>query len=283
MTILEFLTDHYALTRDVSRRTIKDAYRSGVMSLCRFLGRSAELKDFNPVTINQWIAWALDKVSRDTAHSYRRYLLTLWRAAVDADLVVVTPRKIRPIRRAEKIVEGWSAEDVSLLVVACDALEGTMPKIGLSRRLYWRTFISAAWFTGLRLGDILAIRREQIDAVGRLSVVQHKTGRVVMRAVPLPIVQEIDAMRGTSPGPVWPLWQATYRELLREFKSLAAAAGLRGTIKYLRRGSSSECERLQPGAGARHLGHAPGSTVFAKSYEVQRIVRPCVVLPPPIG
>ena len=167
-------------------------------------------------------------------------------------------------------------------MVACDRLQGNMPRIGLVRRLYWRTFISASWFTGLRLSDVLSIERQWVGRDGKFTVVQQKTGRSLERQLPLAVLAEIDEMRGAGPGRIWPLWQRTERELFREFQTLVALAGLRGTIKWLRRGGASEVERLQPGAGMRHLGHKTGG-LFERCYRVDAIVRRDVPMPPGIS
>jgi integrase len=282
MTVAEFLRAEYALTHDVSGHTLRDAYSSPVVSFGRFLHRPAVLADLTDRTVNLWLAWLVEQVSRETAHSYRRILLVLWREAYRLELVEHGPRNVRPIRRPERLIEGFSAEEASLLILACDRLQGRMPKINHCRRLFWRTFISTAWFTGLRLGDVLAIERQKIEASGRVSVVQRKTGRLLVRQIPLPVLAEVDEMRGAGPGLIWPLWQSTERELFREFQQVVLLAGLRGTIKWLRRGSASEVEKIKRGAGSTHLGHRTAG-IFEKHYAVPRIICPDVPLPPPLS
>ena len=85
---------------------------------------------------------------------------------MSADVVAFKPREIEEPHlagEAECTACGhrWAAVapvgTVHLDCPACDRLQGKMPRIGHSKRLYWRTFISVSWFSGLRLSDVLSM------------------------------------------------------------------------------------------------------------------------------
>ncbi|HEX3999543.1 MAG TPA: hypothetical protein VHX65_13405 [Pirellulales bacterium] len=69
------------------------------------------------------------------------------------------------------------------------------------------------------------------------------------------------------------------RNLGAEFRELAERAGVGGCIKWLRRGSASQVERMYPGMGRYHLGHKT-ATMFDTAYKVDRIVQRDIPLPP---
>ncbi len=127
------------------------------------------------------------------------------------------------------------------LLAAADQLRGFFRGTRIERRLWWRAFLLTAWYTGLRLGDVLAIRFDSIaptpDGGGRLTVVMNKTGDAIHRVLPASAMQAVLASMATSPREIcFPLW-VNRRHFYRAANALIHSAGLRGTIKWIRRGS----------------------------------------------
>jgi hypothetical protein len=70
---------------------------------------------------------------------------------------------------------------------------------------------------------------------------------------------------------------------MAQARILVAKAGIRaGTWKWLRRASGTDVEVQRPGAGSVHLGHAPGSRVFAESYADAEILGRQIPTPRPL-
>jgi integrase len=282
--LADFLRWDYATSHDITQNTIRNAYSVAVVSFERFLERPAMLADLEPRAVNAWIAALVETVSRETAHSYRRFILVLWRAAYDVGAGPEYPRRVRRIKRPQRIVEGYDTEQIAKLLTTADALHGNFPSNGIERRLWWVAFLLVAWNTGLRLGDLLAIQRSGIhpaqDGSARLSIVMQKTGRTIERILAPSTMAAIERLMISGPTReiVFPLWIAR-RDYYREFKALARSAGLPGTTKWIRSGSSSEVERMCPGAGRTHLGHR-SIGLFEAAYKVERIIGTQIPIPP---
>lgn len=181
------------------------------------------------------------------------------------------------------MIEGFDAEQMGDLLRAADALPGKFLQNGIDRNLWWVAFLLTAWATGLRLGDLLAIKRESIKPIADgfgISIVMSKTGRVIHRPLPACVVEAIDRLMSVGrPREVcFPLW-STQRNYYYEFKQIASEAGLSGTTKYIRRGSASEIEAMRAGSAQYHLGHKT-SGLFETSYRVNRIVQRDIPAPP---
>jgi hypothetical protein len=102
-----------------------------------------------------------------------------------------------------------------------------------------------------------------VEADGTLRIWRHKTGSEVLVWLPVELVNHVTA------GLVWPRpWSAEWDR--RTFQKIAAAAGLVGTMKKLRRSSGVSVEILHPGHGHEHLGNS--RRVFERHYLRRRIV-----------
>lgn len=284
MLLTEYVS-RYALARDVTEDYVEqlDISRRKLES---FAGQSLDLCDLQDDLVNRWLVNLKEVAAPQTVRNKRRCILTLWRAAAD-DGLCSAPGRIRPVKIGDVVIDGWNAEEAAKLLVTAQAMTGNQRKVKIPKRLFWSSFVLVAWDTGLRLGDLLDLERRDIwpaeGGAGFISWVQNKTSRSVQLALRQATMQTIEeSMAAGSPrAKLWPL--GGHREAwYRQFNRLVAKAGLVGTSKYIRRGSSSEVERIQPGAGAAHLGHRTAG-LFERHYKVDRIVRREVVLPPPIA
>jgi len=285
MMLMDFV-EHYALCRDLTAGYVEQLAIC-VKRLEQFAERKLAVADLDDALVNRWIRHVQCFQSRQTACDKRRGLLTLWKAAAEEGLC--KPHgKIRLVKLPEKVVDGWSAAEASLLLKTAAAMKGNQRKVGIPKWLYWTSFIMASWDSALRLGDLLALERSDIwpapGGAGLLSIVMRKTGRQIRLQLRPATMQAIDASMqfGGKRKLIWPL--GGHREAwYRQFKRLVKKAGLTGTSRYLRRGASSEAESLQAGAGPALLGHRDDGTTFRQHYLVSRIAPPVSVMPPPIG
>jgi integrase len=157
-------------------------------------------------------------------------------------------RKLRPLHQQPK---AWSIPEVRRLLSAADRS---------SRSLFWGSLCRAAYDSGLRLGDLLDLR---CDQVGRqIEVLQEKTGRVVtvrLRPTTLQLVRrQIKGRAGCQP--VWPLW-GRREAFYRAFRRLVASSGIRpGTFRWIRRTAATQVERVKHGSSTELLGHVSRAT-----------------------
>lgn len=177
--------------------------------------------------VRSWFASLDSRYPTRNANAYS-LLRTILNQAVDDELLQVNPCRIKGAASKHRVREpiALSADEVRTLADA-------MPK-------KWRALVLVAGFSGLRWGELTALRRRDIDLTGggatvsvRRAVVRVKGGWVVgrpkskaaLRTVPLPdplrsiLVDHMKAYSGSGPtGLVFPAEVSEYlhRDNVRE-------------------------------------------------------------------
>ncbi len=254
------------------------------------LGRPPRVADLTREKISAFVAWLERTPYRNcqprkphTIHGRRASLITLAIAAADEGRVQ-HPRKIRRVPLPELLVDGFDETQMRRLIAVADQWPGRFHTLPLDCALWLGAFFRFAWESGMRLGDVLAMERAWIWPGGKLSFVQAKTGHahcVTLRAATLAKIDLLCAAHGRRL--IFPSFgkKKTTHDLFRRVLDKAGFAHAMPT-KFIRRGSSSEVEKKNPGMGWRHLGHrSPG--LFEKSYRVRRICDPERPMPPEVG
>ena len=95
--------------------------------------------------------------------------------ASDAELTAA-PVRIRKIKAPLPPPRAWTLEELSRLLEVAAALRGVLRGKSVSRAAFWRCFVLVGYETGLRLGDLLALRIDQIADGGKMVLAQSKTG-----------------------------------------------------------------------------------------------------------
>lgn len=192
----------------------------------------------------------------------RVYVLMLWRFAASRDWLPDPPlSKIMRVRVRDLVVRGYQPAQVAALKESASLLRGRY-KSGVERAEWWRSFVSAAWDTGLSTCDLLDVRREWIGADGEFTTVRRKTGRRVVVGLHERTLTEIDATFPPERELIWPL--TVSREMMRRtFAKLARLAGVGGSLKWLRAGSGTSVDERH-GHGEWHLGNT--RQVFERHY-----------------
>ena len=254
----------YARERGIGSGTLV-WFQCVVARWSRFLGRESCVDDFTDAAVNAWLATLLDEglLSRQTVRGYRRCLLMLWRFGFAEGHTDVAPRKVRAIKVPTTIPVAWSAAEVDQLVTAASKLTGC----------FQRSMILVVWDSGLRLGDVLRLKRSDFDGEGRGTLLQGKTGwPVYFRLRPATLATIAKTFGDGIPERDRIFGDALCRRgVFVGMKRLATAAGLCGGTKKIRKSGASAVERQQPGAAQRYLGHrTPG--LAARFYLDPRIV-----------
>lgn len=279
MLLLDY-TARYIRSRDIAPNSSAQL-RYAAQSLHRYLSGDAAIERLDSIAINGWIGSLLETRARETARSQRRMIVTILRAAAGEGIIPAVPT-IRPIKQRDRLIDGYSVADMRALIAAAAQLRGKFRSLPVARSVWWTTFLRVAWSTGLRLGDVLSIDRAAIIPSGRLHIVQHKTGRAIIRTISPEGLAGIAAIADACPGRAFAIPPYCRRNAFYgHFRRLATAAGLAGTARWIRRGSASEVEKEHPGCGWKHLGHAaPG--LAERSYLVPRIVGERIIGPPEV-
>jgi integrase len=132
--------------------------------------------------------------------------------------------------------------------------------------------IQIAWRMGLRRGEVLRLRWDQIDlrdALIRLAAADTKTRRA--RAVPIPkILMAEFSCRRQRAACQWVFWNPTLTGPVttnaRAWRRAKALAGVSCRFQDLRHACATTIVRRggQPAHGARYLGHSP--SMFVNRY-----------------
>lgn len=270
VTIADFCRT-YAIQRQLRANTAVQLQIS-VALLCRFAGKELTVGDLDERLLMNWLCAYSQHRSPSTVRAKRTAIMLLWRAAADADLCRPPKRITAAPQQRFRTVNAWRPDEVQQLISACTRLP-RLHQQALPRSQWWELAIRVAWDTALRRGDQLTLEVCQIQQDGTFAITQSKTGRVVCCS----LGDETLALLGRTLQ-VWPRrlvtpWQASRESFERQFRLIVKKAGVRpGTWKWLRRGSGTDVERLHPGCGATHLGHAPGSPIAERHYFDQSLL-----------
>ena len=256
---------HEFVSRYLAVRPVSVGYAHTIQKrtgkLIAFAGRSELVAVFNEATLNGFLE-TLHHLSPFTQNKYRQDLLAIWRAAADEDRIPYPqPRRIKRVRTLPQVIECYVEHEARALVLAGEHLRGAYPN-GVARRHYWPAIIRAAWDSGLRRGDLWRLTTGQIRKDRSALIVQSKTKKVQ----PCRFYQStIAAIERAGGHLAWPLCTRCFGQ---HFDEIQKASGvLRGTFRWLRRGSGSRIDADHPGTGHEHLGN--GRQVFDAHYNAR--------------
>lgn len=265
LTLDRFLVDVYAVQRPLAVETLRQ-YQITVGLFQQWSGGPVRLTELDEIDVSEWLRDLALTRSPATCRSKRTQIVALWRAAAEDGLCDPPRRRIRSVRVAWRPPVAFTYDEVRRLVDAA----ATIPRwhsCGLRRSEWWSLAIRVAWDTALRLGDETRLRVDQIGPDGTVAIAQHKTGQPwIGRLRPSTLALARETVERCPRGVLLP-WSVSHETFARQFAAIAARAGVRpGTWKWIRRGSATDAELLERGAGARQLGHRPGSRIAEQSY-----------------
>jgi integrase len=278
--------ERYRLTHDVEASTVGQL-RNAAKLITRFAGGQLTVESLSEELVNRWLLVRREAgLSPDTVRGNRTSILMLWRSAAEEGFTR-EPGRICRIKRRDRVIRAFNADDLAALLSAADSMQGAYRRHRIPQRLYLRSFVLAAYDTGLRLSDLLVIRRRDIwwpDSKGTaiLSLVQTKTKhshRVHLREATM---REVDACAksGQSREYIW--GGVTKRHFFVRMRRLCQAAGLIGSSKLIRRaGASYVAKELGESAASRFLGHR-SPELARRNYLDQNIVACEAPMPPPL-
>lgn len=263
-------------TRYANRVGAAPSYLEQLLVLCKRLTWQAE--DMTPDLIDAYLTQSLRHLASSTVDNHRRMLRSLIRFAADEGLV--SKSILRPLRRVKRnppSPRAWSHAEIIRLLEACDGLPGRTLKCSLATLM--PAWILAAYSTGLRLNDLLAIRHEDLRG-NRMMIRQQKTSEPHIVFLDDNALAAISKLPKCGPRIFGDLVGRS--RILVAMRKLVKRAGLNGSTKYLRRSGATYCEAHGIDA-SQHLGHkSPGM----KRFYVDRLLlaeeRPPQPVVPPI-
>jgi len=257
MTLTEF-AEIYIYEHKLASTT-EEQYRLTTRQMQNLIGRSITISELSADCVNSYLH-KLEQLGRSitTVRGRRTTMLVLWNEARRLGLNKNDPIRLRRIRPARNIVTVWGHEQVSQLLRTAERWIGKrrMPD-GTDAGLYWSAYVAAAWDSGLRRGDLLDLKTAQISP--RFWITQRKTGGTVLVELRASTIAMIDRLCEKSPkSREKPFGFTTHpRNFSKEARNLIEAAGLVGSLKYIRRGCATAVayHSQQIGDASRKLGH----------------------------
>ncbi len=264
ISLRDYVND-YGLARGIAADTVRQ-YEIAVVKLDEFAGPGLRLDQLDESRISAWLAAYAETAKPATVRSKRNAIMALWRAAADDYLCEPPRRRVRMARVPWKPPVCWTVDEVRELIRTAR----TLPRrhhCGLRRSEWWPLAIRLAWDTGLRWGDLVRLRFDDIH--GDLVVVTQRKTRLPHASRLRPsTVAAVENSRSCQREAVVP-WNASGETFRDQVRRLVEKSGVRrGTWKWLRRGGATDVESQAPGSGAssKHLGHRPGSNIAPLHY-----------------
>ena len=252
------------------------SYLEQLLVLTKRLDWQAE--DMTPDLIDSYLTHSLRHLAASTVDNHRRMLRSLIRFAADERLVAKSIlRPLRRVKRNPPSPRAWSHAEIIKLLDACHGLPGRTLKCSLETLM--PAWILAAYSTGLRLNDLLAIRHEDLRG-NRMMIRQQKTSEPHIVFLDDNALAAIRKLPRCGPRIFGDLVGRS--RILVAMRKLVKRAGLNGSTKYLRRSGATYCE-VHGIDATQHLGHrSPGM----KRFYVDRLLlaeeRPPQPVVPPI-
>lgn len=270
-------TDRYLMARTVSAEYAA-AVRSRVAAFAAWCECEPTIDALSCELVNDWLdSLACDGMSKWSLSGYRGALLAVWRSAFAAGDNHNPPLRVRMVRKPRLVVTAYTLNEIRILLAVAEQLQA-IHSDGNRAADFWQSAIHVAYCCGPRRGDLLAITKSQVNEQGVLSFIQHKTGfphRVQLSPAAIQLCQRLVGDK-LLPWPYDIDW------FTKRFKALRKRAGInRGSFKWIRRSAGSYAEKLQPGAGAKLLGHRDES-VFRRYYNDETISGSQPIEPPPL-
>jgi len=274
MTLTELLNQYQTANQCSTRyvesltRSIRKAEHYGIKTICQL--DADRLNDFLGSLA----------VSPTTRHNIRRELLTLWRFAFDRQWTREYPARVRRIAPRYAAPQAWSYTELVAMLRQAEADQTQIHSRSRVRRCdVLPAWISVGYESGLRLGDILALRKEDFRN-GCVSVRANKTGKVTVRRLSSNTQGRLDILAEKSPDGTVFRWTLTRRRAIEVWGAFLKENKFRGSSKWLRRSGATALENVTPGMATRWLDHS--NPALAKRHYLDATLQNLPDSPPPI-
>jgi len=170
VTLLALL-DLYSASRLNLSQATADQYLYACRSLAAFCPVSPLAADLSADLIIPWLKHRLTEVSARSVKRERQAILTLWRWAYRNGYNRNNPSEadIPPVRVPQRPTIAWTTpEEIDRIVAVAKSLPGEMRGTGIASRYWWSSLLVWLYWTGARIGALLAVRPGDINFSRRL-------------------------------------------------------------------------------------------------------------------
>jgi integrase len=218
-------------------------------------------------------------ITGTTISNYKRAIVRIWNAAVDAELCLpFNPRQLRTPRIQRRPVRSWSLSQVVMLSNAAAMTPGVL-QCGILIADLLAAWIRFGYDTGLRPSDLRILRWSDLDiTAGTATITQHKTHRPHVARFSAEASRRLLRIEDPARELVFPLTKGGMRRLELILYRYAAGLGFRrikgqglGTLRKTHATQIYESEGEH--AAAESLGHVGGTRTVRTHYIDSRSLR----------
>jgi integrase len=209
----------------------------------------------------------------------RRELLTLWRYAYETDLTETPPLRVMAIKATPRPPTAWSMDTLRKLL---DAAEKDVRPISCRLPNVRRCDILPAWISlaydsGIRLGDILALRKDAL-VNGCVALTAQKTGKLTVRKLSDYATRKAMELADKSTDHTVFQWALPRKRAIKVWRSFLKENNVSGSPRWLRRSGATYVEKEQPGQASKFLGHSACNPGLAARFYIDASLS--IQLPP---
>lgn len=263
--MLDRLAELYVL----SRPDLSADYAKNVLKVCRAC--SADCRGSLEYTeLASWLRSQLGRFSAPTVARYRRIINAVLRWAYverHVDKLIVLPR----VRVEQRLPEAWSVDDIRRLLAEAEKQPG---QIGCHPAgLWWTALLETLYWTGARVGAVLAATLRDWDASRRILYLRNSKGRryaayVIHERTAEKVTTLANASRSVGHDRIfaWPFSRHYFFRRLRRLVEKAGIAYRPGAFRLthsIRRACASYLWRRNPVLAQRHLDHTDPRVTFS--------------------
>lgn len=205
--------------------------------------------------VDSYLTRALGKLSPNTVRNHATMLQTLLKAAKRDGLNTCISFPFRRVKPARRPIRAWSLDDMRRLIETARRSKRRFRDV--DHATFLEAWFLVAFSTGLRAGDLRALRRDQIVG-NKISVVQQKT----QEPITCFLNPESLAAIGRLPRKARVFGDfAGKKSIERAVNLCVRETGLEGSTKWLRRSSATYAELMGISAQLQ-LGHRTPGLAF---------------------
>jgi integrase len=280
MTLDSYLTVYEADHEFGLRESTVKFHKAAIGTLNRFFNKKVEVADLNTPMFNQFLDWLKLNRKPDTFRTVRGSILTLWRHAAENGVATNAPIKLRKLRICRLPPVAWNPVEILLLIDASRKTQGVMQS-GIPYSVFWEAIIRAAYDTGMRLGDLLALSPRSLAEAkcgATVRCITSKTGDAILRQLrpdAWKCVQACLAANVRKKDLVFP-WHFRRETFYVHFSGIVKEAKIRpGTFRYIRRVAVTWADIDSPGTGQHLAGHKSERTTAESYRDTSQINEQC--------
>lgn len=255
-------------------------YYTAIENLERFLQRDATTDDLFDERIQSYMHAEVERrgISIDTAVSYTKKLLSLWRFGCRHGLIQTWP-EVELLTCPEREPVAWTEHEIRLIFAALRSQEGFIGPAPAN--LFWPALLLCFWDSAERLGSVLMLRVEDVNLNAAWMVFRAETRKGKLRDRGMPMhAQTVEAIHmllaiGVKRRLVFeaPFGEQTLRD---RYKTILKGAGLPHDRKRL-----FHCVRRTVASHFEAAGYSAQELLDHSTREVtQRYLSPQIVRPP---